>query len=74
MMIRGLELLTYEEKPRGLGIFSLYKKVLWGNLVADYSIERGLMRKMERLFTRVCSDRTRCSGFRLKEGRFNVGH
>jgi len=35
-----------------------------------FSIQSRLIRKMERLFTRACSDRTRCRGFKLKEGRF----
>lgn len=44
-MIRGLEHLTYEEKPRELGIFSLYKKVLWGNLIADFQYWKGAYEK-----------------------------
>ena len=47
------------------------KKRLWGDLIAAFQYLKGAYKKdRERLFTRVCSDRTRGNVFKLKEGRF----
>ena len=70
-MIRGLEHLSYEEKLRQLGLFSLEKRRLWGDLIAAFQYMKGAYRKAgDGLCTRVCSDRTRGKGFKLKEGEF----
>jgi len=59
-MIRGLEYLYYEDRMRALGLFSLEKRRLWGELLAAFQYLKGAYRKdREGLFTRVCSDRTR---------------
>ena len=70
-MIRGLEHLSCEDRLRELGLFSLEKRWLQGDLLAAFQYLKGAYRKAgEGLFTRACSDRTKGNGFKQKEGRF----
>ena len=72
-MIRGLEHLSYEDRLRQLGLFSLEKRRLWGDLTAAFQYVKGACRKArEGLLTRACSDRTRGNGFKLEEGQFRL--
>ncbi|PKU32181.1 hypothetical protein llap_17513 [Limosa lapponica baueri] len=72
-MIRGLEYLSYEDRLRELGLFSLEKRRFWGDLMAAFQYLKGAYRRDgEGLFIRECSHRTRGNGFKLKEGRFRL--
>ncbi|GAB0206588.1 hypothetical protein GRJ2_003124400 [Grus japonensis] len=72
-LIGGLEHLSYEDKLREVGLFSLEERRLQGDLIVAYQYLKGAYRKAgEGLFIRECSDRTRGNGFKLKEGRFRL--
>jgi len=70
-IVRGLDHLSYEERLTELGLFSLEKSRLQGDLVAAFQYLKGAYRKAgEGLFTRAYSDRAMGNGFKLKEGTF----
>ena len=70
-MIQAMAHLSYKDRLRELGLFSLQKRRLWGDLRAAFQYLKGTYKKEEdRLFSRICCDRTRRNYFKLKEGRF----
>ncbi|PKU48247.1 hypothetical protein llap_1441 [Limosa lapponica baueri] len=70
-MIRGLVHLFCEDRLRELGLFSLEKRRLQEDLMAAFQYLKEAYKKAgEGLFTSTCSDRMRCNGFKLEEGRF----
>jgi len=53
-----------------LGLFSLEKRRLWGDLITAFQYLKGAYKKHEdRLFSRACCNRIRANG--IKEGRFS---
>ena len=72
-MIQGMEHLSYEDRLRELGLCSMEKRRLRGELRAAFQYLKGNYRKEgDRHFIRLCGDRTRGNGLKVKEGRLRL--
>ena len=68
-MVRGLKHLHYEERLRALSLFSLQKHVRGGLIDAYKYLKDGSQVDGARLFSAVCSNKTRGTSHKLEHGK-----
>ena len=74
-MAKGLGSLSHEERLRELGLFSLEKRRLRGDLITMFLyLKCGYKEDGYSLFTRSYTEKTRGNGYKVTPGEILIGH